>query len=173
MTGLSSKTLRSEHLTYRLLCAEDKDALRKLLSDRRVTEPAGFLPAETDAEFDAFFAGLTGHNACAAILRDRELIGYINVHKYCPDLAGFAGKRCVSTGFVIGAPYQGRGYGTEALKTITAALKDRYDLCFADHFEENIPSKRVIEKCGYRYVERYTVYFEELGRDITCLSYVY
>ncbi len=173
MTGQNEKTLRSERLTYRLLCADDKDTLRGLLADRSVTEPAGFLPAETEAAFDRFFAGLVRHNACIAILRDDKLIGYVNVHKYRPDLPEFAGKRCVSTGFVVGKPYQDRGYGTEALKTVTALLKNHCDLCFADHFEDNIPSRKVIEKCGYRYVEKYTVYFEELGRDITCLSYVY
>ena len=64
------------------------------------------------------------------------------------------------------------GYGTETLKTVTEYLRTRFDLCFADHFEGNEPSKRVIEKCGYSFFEKYTMYFDELGRETTCLSYV-
>ena len=171
--GTENKMLRSRRLTYRLMVPGDRDTLRELLSDRSVTEPAGFLPPETEDDFDVFFAGLTRRGACAAILRDRELIGYINVHEYRPDLPEYTGKRCVSTGFVIGKRYQGQGYAAEALQTVTVYLKQRFDYCFADHFVDNIPSKRVIEKCGYRFVEEYTIYFEELGRDITCCSYVY
>ncbi|MBQ7714462.1 MAG: hypothetical protein IJT70_01180 [Clostridia bacterium] len=54
MTGLKNKTLRSKRLEYRLLCESDKKRLSELLADRSVTEPAGFLPAETEEEFDGF-----------------------------------------------------------------------------------------------------------------------
>ena len=39
--------------------------------------------------------------------------------------------------------------------------------------EGNEASRRVIEKAGYRYVGRYAMFFEALGREMTCLSYVY
>ena len=63
MIGLTGKTLRSKRLTYRLLAGSDRDALAPLLADRRVTEPAGYLPAASRAEFDEFFAELTRENA--------------------------------------------------------------------------------------------------------------
>ena len=78
----------------------------------------------------------------------------------------------MSTGFVIGREYQNLGYATEALDTITAYLKQRFDYCVADHFVGNEPSRKVIEKCGYRYLETYSLFFEELGKEITCMSYV-
>lgn len=83
------------------------------------------------------------------------------------------GEKGVSIGFVIGKKYQNHGYATETLKTLTAYLKQMFDFCVADHFVGNDASKRVIEKCGYRYIEEYTVFFDELGKNMICLSYVY
>ena len=167
MIGLENRTLQSKRLTYRLLASADKAALREILSDRSVTEPAGFLPAATDAEFDAFFAELTRHNTGLAILQDDALIGYIHVRKYVPDQAAYRDKKCVSTGFVIGKQYQNRGYATETLETLTAYLGQSFDFCVAGHFIDNLPSQRVIEKCGYRHLETYTLFFEELGKEMT------
>lgn len=169
MIGMEGKTLRSERLTYRLLDPSDKAALGDMLSDRSVTEQAGFLPPE---DIESFFETLTANDTALAVLRDGELIGYIRVNKYVPDHPDYKDKVCVSTGFVINKKYHGKGYGTEMLKTVTEYLKSRFDLCFADHFKGNEPSKRVIEKCGYKYFEEYTMYFDELGREITCCSYV-
>lgn len=44
--------------------------------------------------------------------------------------------------------------------------------CFADAFTDNPASNALIRKCGYTYVEDYTMYFEKLGRTMTCHSYV-
>lgn len=173
MIGLENKTIRSNRLSYRLLTGSDKAALKKILSDREVTEPAGFRPAETELGFDIFFSELTRYNTGIAILRNGELIGYIHVNKYSPNMPEYEGKTCVSTGFIIGKPYQNNGYGTEALSAVTEYLKQSFDYCFADHFENNEPSRRVIIKCGYRYCDRYSMFFKELGREMTCLSYVY
>ena len=173
MIGLENKTFQSKRLTYRLLNAGDKEALREILSDKSVTEPAGFMPAATKAEFDDFFTELTQYNTGIAILSGETLTGYIHVHKYVPDQSEYSGKKCVSTGFVIGKKYQNQGYATETLETVTTYLKQTFDYCFASHFIENEPSKKVIEKCGYRYFEKYTMFFEELGKDMTLLGYVY
>ena len=172
MIGLEGKTLRSERLTYRLLTPADKPALRALLSSPDVTAPAGFFPAKTDAEFDEFFATLTQYHTALAVLLGDTLIGYIHVNRYHAD-GEYAEKYCVDTGFVIGKAYQRHGYGTEMLRTVTAYLKTKFDFCFADHFEDNEPSRRVILNCGYRYVDRYTCHFDALGCDKTCLSYVF
>ena len=172
MIGFEGRTLQSERLTYRLLAPSDRDALRGLLSDRSVTEPAGFLPASTPEAFDAFFADLTRNHSGVAILNGEGLIGYIHVNRYVADAPECLGKKGVSTGFVIGKAFQNRGYATETLETITAYLKLSFDYCVADHFAGNEPSRRVIEKCGYRYLETYSMFFEALGRDMTCLSYI-
>ncbi len=172
MIGLEDKTLRSKRLTYRLLELSDLDALSELLSDKSVTEPAGFMPANSKEKFNDFFATLTQYHTGIAILSDKTLIGYIHINRYVPDMPEYRGKNCVSVGFVIGKKYQNQGYATETLETITTYLKQSFDYCVADHFLGNESSKRVIEKCGYHYLETYSMFFDELGKEITCLSYI-
>ena len=46
MIGLDGKTLSSPRLTYSLLTGADAAALREILSDPTVTEPAGFRVGE-------------------------------------------------------------------------------------------------------------------------------
>ena len=172
MIGLENQKLQSKRLTYRLLEEADKDALREILSDKSVTEPGGFLPAGSAEEFDQFFAALTRYKTGIAILLGDMLIGYIHVNRHISEQPEFRGKTGVMLGFVIGKAYQNHGYATETLETITAYLKQTFDYCAADHFVGNEPSKRVIEKCGYRYLETYTMLFEALGEEKTCLSYI-
>ena len=172
MIGLEHKKLQSKRLTYRLLEEADKNALCDILSDRSVTEPGGFLPPKSKEEFDEFFATLTRYNTGIAILLGNTLIGYIHVNRHRSELPEFREKTGVMLGFVIGKAYQNHGYATETLETITAYLKQSFDFCIADHFVGNEPSKRVIEKCGYRYLETYTMLFEALGEEKTCLSYI-
>ena len=190
MIGLEGKNIRSERLQYRLLRQEDRPALRIILKERQVTAPAGFLPAQDDEAFDVFFQDLTRYQTAIALLLEGVLIGYCRVNRYRPDVPGYEQKTCVSTGFVIGKEYHGQGYGTEMLRTVTAYLLQQFDACFADCFAdlvgagqldacfadcfaENEPSRKTIEKCGYRFAEEYTLYFDELGEEKRCFSYVY
>ncbi len=172
MIGMQGKELSSQRLRYRLLEEGDKAALFQLLRDRDVTAPAGLLPAENEAAFDVFFDRLTQNHTGIAVLTGEELIGYCHVNPYRPDVEELKEKMCVGLGFVIGKDFQQKGYGTEMLKTVTEYLLFRFDACFADCFSDNDPSRKTIEKCGYRYVETYPMYFEELAEEKTCLSYV-
>lgn len=173
MIGMEGKTLRSRRLTYRLLEQEDRPALRELLRLPEVTCPAGFRPARNEREFDRFFAELTQYRAAIGVFAEQTLIGYFHVNPYHLQDPIYAEKHCVGVGFVIGKDHQGKGYGGEMLRTLTGMLKERFDFCFADYFEGNEPSRRVIEKCGYRFYERYTMTIEELGQTFTCVSNVY
>ena len=175
MIGLDGKTIASEHLSMRLLEEGDKKDLRTLLSDEDVTRPAGFLPAASDAEFDDFFATLTKYNTAIAVLLGSKLIGYCYVGRFVaeiPEAEKFKGKQSVSLGFVIGKEYQNHGYGTEMLRTVTSYLLERFDAVFADCFVGNTASQKLIEKCGYRYLGNYTLFFEELSEKKTCRCYV-
>ena len=102
----------------------------------------------------------------------REVIGYFHVNKYIPDKEEYRALNCVGVGFVIGKDYQNRGFGTEALTYLTEYLLTMFDACFADHFKENIPSKRVIEKSGYSYCEDYSMFFDGIGAEKICSSYI-
>ena len=173
MIGLENKTLTSERLSYRLLEERDKLQLASLLSDAEVTRPAGFLPSKSASEFDDFFATLTQYNTGIAVLLGDVLIGYIHVNKYVSSLPELVGKPCVSTGFVIGKAFQRKGYGTEMLNTLTNYLLGRFSACFADCFDNNPASEKLIRKCGYEYFEDYTMFFDGIGETKTCKSFIH
>ncbi len=171
MIDFKNVKLKSERLTYRLLCDEDKQALASMLNDKTVTEPAGFKPLKTNAEFNMFFYTLTKDNTGLGVFSDNNLIGYFHVNPYKDNSETFRNKKCAGVGFVIGKAYQRKGYGTETLKFLTDYILNFYDACFADHFSENIPSKKAIQNSGYTYKETYTMYFDELQSEKTCDSY--
>ena len=173
MIGLENKILTSERLSYRLLDERDRLTLASLLSDTEVTRPAGFLPAKSAAEFNDFFATLTKYNTGIAVLLGETLIGYIHVNKYVSSLPELVGMPCVSTGFVIGKAFQRRGYGTETLNTLTTYLLGRFSACFADCFDDNPASEKLIKKCGYEYLEDYTMFFDSIGENKTCKSFIH
>lgn len=172
MIGLEGKTLHSPRLCYKLLAEGNKPALAQILSDPAVTEPAGFRVAKTQEEFDAFFSGLTVYHTALGIYLKDTLIGYVHVNKEESDDPALMGKPCVSVGFVIGAKWQRMGFGTEMLNTITPYLLTQFAACYADCFAENEASRKTIEKCGYRYVEDYSYFFDGLGEEKVCHSYV-
>lgn len=173
MLKLENTILESKRLTYRLLSENDFADLYNILKDPDVTIPAGFMPFMSEEDFRTFFDRITQNNASIAILKHGEIIGYLHVNRWYPDVETYKGFNCAGLGFVIAKEHQNNGYATEMLQTITKYLKNIFDYCFADHFEDNPASKRVIEKSGYSFVEKYTMYFDELDRNITCFSYVF
>lgn len=62
-------------------------------------------------------------------------------------------------GYVLSKDYWGRGLVPEAVKrVIEYCFKDeKYDYLLCGHFSFNQQSKRVIEKCGFRYVKEMEV----------------
>ena len=82
---------------------------------------------------------------------------------------------CKNLGYVLGKPYWGRGYMTEAVRAaIDYAFRQmKLRLLTVTHYPANQRSKRVIEKAGFVYEGRLrdavTIYNGEL-RDLCCYS---
>lgn len=172
MIGLEGKTLHSARLNYKLLEDCHKSALAEILSSPAIAEPAGFRIAQNSAQFDEFYAGLTSVHTGVGIFLGDTLIGYIHVNKEKSGDPVLKNLPCVSVGFAIGKQWQRRGFGAEMLEEITAYLLTRFAACYADCFVENEASRRTIEKCGYHYVEDYSFFFNGLGEEKVCHSYL-
>jgi RimJ/RimL family protein N-acetyltransferase len=80
-----------------------------------------------------------------AIEVDGEFTGGIGLHKKM--------EHCFDVGYWITEKNWGKGFATEALKTITdlAFGELKIDRIQAFVFEGNEPSEKVLEKCGYEY----------------------
>jgi RimJ/RimL family protein N-acetyltransferase len=88
-----------------------------------------------------------------------EIVGWAGL-QYVPELDE------TEVGFLLGRPYWGKGYATEAA---SASLRFGFVQNHLDHIialvhPENIASQRVIEKCGLKYTEMITLW----GIDLLC-----
>ena len=82
-------------------------------------------------------------NILLGIFLNRKHIGNVRLSKMT--------KTTANVGILIGKKYWGKGYGTQALKKLNDYASDMglERLC-AGVFSFNLPSKRVLEKCGYK-----------------------
>ncbi len=97
------------------------------------------------------------------IYADDRLIGFINDCGMENDT--------IEIGYVIHPDYQGKGYATEAVHAmIEELLKMGFRKVKAGYFEENVASRRVMEKCGMKQLS-YTDEIEYRGITHKCLYY--
>ena len=167
----TSSVMRTERLSFRGFSDNDRNAVFALLSDPSAAEPAGFKALTTVQEAQAFLEGLIRDQALAVCLGD-EIIGYFRAYPERMDDEPYKSKDCISIGFVIRKDRRKNGYGAEMLRFLSDELRKTHDYVFADAFIENEASNALIRKCGFQYVEDYSMYFESLGREMTCHSYV-
>ena len=89
--------------------------------------------------------------------REREIIGWAGL-QYLPELNE------TEVGFLLDRPFWGKGYATDAA---LASLRFGFGQCNLDHIialvhPDNLASRRVIEKCGMRYVQTISLWDMEL-----------
>jgi [ribosomal protein S5]-alanine N-acetyltransferase len=90
---------------------------------------------------------------------ETEMAGWVGL-QFLPELNE------TEVGFLLDAPFWGKGYATEAAR---ASLQFGFDHFDFDHIialvhPENLASRRVIAKCGMSYVETIHLWDEDLMR---------
>lgn len=80
---------------------------------------------------------------------NNKVIGSIGVH-YDEKRKGTNAKMI---GYVLSEDYWGKGLMSEAVKEVIRYLfeEEKYDVISCYHYPFNTRSKRVIEKCGFKY----------------------
>lgn len=87
---------------------------------------------------------------------NHKVIGSLGLEKMSLSLGGeydnLAGREI---GYVLSKAYWGRGLMPEAVKAVIAYCfqNEKYDYLICSHSVTNNQSKRVIEKCGFRFVK--------------------
>lgn len=80
-----------------------------------------------------------------------------------------------SINYVLSDNYLGKGYMTEAIRTVIKFVFEEMniDLLSAFHYPENVKSKRVLERCGFDYemtIEKGCKRFDGIVFDAVCYS---
>ena len=113
-------------------------------------------------------------NRCDFALTDRasgKVIGSFGVMDR--PLRGYERYRQCELGYVLAKPYWGKGLMTEACKSVIRFCFEQLNLemLWISHFDFNTRSRRVIEKCGFRYIGQYPGVDSE-GKEAVLFRYV-
>lgn len=100
-----------------------------------------------------------------AIERGGKVIGSLGIEKYDEEkLPEFSDKSGRELGFVLSKSYWGNGYMAEAVRAVIDYLFRQVGLDFiaCGYFTDNPQSKRVQEKCGFKFY-KYSKYTTAYG----------
>ena len=103
-----------------------------------------------------------------------KVIGSLGVQCYnenqYPELSSLQGREI---GYVLSKDYWGQGLMPEAVKAVMDYLFDTVNLDFLiiGHFDWNSRSRRVIEKCGFRY-NKTLPYTTQFGKEERSVEYI-
>ena len=139
-------TIQASQITLKAVFPKDKDLALPLLQNKEIAKTY-MMPDFKDEEavvklFEAFRRLSEDPDRFVyGIYFEDRLVGFLNeTGKTEEDL---------ELGYFIDPAYWNRGFATEALKgSIGALFLMGYSSVTAAFFEENIASKRVMEKCG-------------------------
>ena len=84
---------------------------------------------------------------------NKKVIGSLGLHDI-KEITEFENIAAKEIGYVLSKDYWGKGLMTEAVKCVVDFCFDvlQLDALTVGHSAENIRSKRVVEKCGFRFV---------------------
>ncbi|MGM9880907.1 MAG: GNAT family N-acetyltransferase [Bacilli bacterium] len=82
-------------------------------------------------------------------------------------------NKALEIGYGLGSRYWGKGYMTEVVKAMLSYYLNEagYTTVYASFFEENIASKRVMEKCDMEYSHTCYKELEYLGKERNLIYY--
>ncbi len=162
-------TLTTPRLTLRPWLEHDAESLYKYARDPRVGPIAGW-PVHTSVEnsHEIIRNILSAENIWAITIRpDDKAVGSIGL------MASTASNlmlppREAEIGYWIGVPFWGCGYTPEAVREVVRYAFDDLGMetLWCGWFDGNEQSRRVSEKCGFRYVRSEERYWPLIERTV-------
>ena len=170
ITGI---TLTTERLTLRPFRESDLNDFHAYARVDGVGQMAGWAPHRNLEESRQILSRFIAEKRTFALEYKGNVIGSLGIEHYDESLyPEFDRLQVREIGYVLSKDYWGQGLMPEAVQAVIAYLFDTVglDLILVGHFDQNSRSRRVIEKCGFRYYK--TVPFEtRLGTTETALDY--
>ncbi|MGH6770461.1 MAG: GNAT family N-acetyltransferase [Xanthobacteraceae bacterium] len=157
--------LRTQRLVLRAPRLADAHDMAVLINDRRIAENTARVPHPyTLADAKAFIAYLRDgrERAFLVTLPDDTLVGSCGIGRLRGDTP--------EIGYWFGVPFWGRGYATEAARAVLdyAFGELGHDLLHAGARVSNPASRRVLEKCSFRWTGVVLQRVRALGASVPC-----
>ena len=171
---ISAVVLTTPRLTLRPWRESDLEDFYAYASVDGVGQMAGWNPHKSVEESRAILSSFIRHKKTFALEFEGRVIGSLGIEEYneenYPELAKFQGREI---GYVLSKDYWGRGLMPEAVRAVTKWLFDaeKLDFLLVGHFDWNAQSRRVIEKCGFRYIKT-TTYETRYDTVETSVEYI-
>lgn len=105
---------------------------------------------------------------------DAKVIGSLGVHESRASIGLDPELRVREIGYVLSKDYWNQGLMTEAVRAVIDFCFSRLqlDALTCGHFPHNLQSKRVIEKCGFHYLETRESHSRLLNKTFQVMGYV-
>lgn len=152
---LPKLTLETPRLILRKFELKDQDDCFKFLSDKkRCLDDGGYLPfTEKNEEYNQLMNKFLNDNGRLMIYskEHQKVIGTINLMDVQDRPI-----ECKEIGYVISPNYRREGYAYEAVSNLVKLLLDdlKLDMLIAGCFEDNIASKKMLEKLNFAFEGR-------------------
>ena len=166
--------IRTQRLVLRPWKEEDLADFHAYARVDGVGQMAGWHPHRSMEESGEILAMFMREKKVFAIEHEGRVVGSLGIECYnealYPELDSLRGREI---GYVLAKDCWGRGLMTEAVRAATGYLFEEVGLDFitVGHFDHNVRSRRVIEKCGFRYMK--TTDFEtQMGTVEKSMDYI-
>lgn len=115
-------------------------------------------------------------NVFAIMLKENgKVIGSVGLHcSWADEDPRFRNLNLIENGYVLSNSYWGQGLMPEAVKEVINFCFNEYqlDALTIKHFSNNNQSRRVIEKCGFLFVDQSEGYSSQLKKKHTYMKYI-
>ena len=166
-------TLFTERLILRGFHYSDLDDFFDYAKNPNVGPNAGWKPHENKRESLSVLRQFVNSDEVWAIVYkdNKKVIGSIGLHKDAKRSNRYA--RMI--GYALSEEYWGQGLATEAAKCVIQYGFEilKLDIISVYHYPHNYRSKRVIEKCGFKYegtLRQASILFDGNSYDEVCYS---
>lgn len=153
---ISNTILKTDSLILRPFKISDLDDFYEYASVEGVGEMAGWLPHKNKKESEQILNLFISGKKTFAIEYNKKVIGSLGIEEYDEELIpSLKMKMGRELGFVLSKNYWGQGLMTEAVLKVIEYCFNTLELDFlvCSHFIDNYRSKRVQEKCGFKYYQ--------------------
>lgn len=148
------KEIITKRLIIRHFTINDSSDLYEYAKSELVGPNAGWKPHKSEEESKEIVNMFIEDDESYAIVlkSENKVIGSIGFHDSKPDV-DLQDLEQREIGYVLNPKYWGNGYMPEALNAIIdyGFNKINLDLIWCGHYDFNNNSKRVVEKCGFKY----------------------
>ena len=174
---ISEISIHTERLWLRPLGLDDLDDFYAYASVPGVGEMAGWKHHESPEETRTILESMLRRREVLAIVHeaDQKMIGTLGLHPVSKAEAElFPQYRMRELGYVLSKAYWGQGLMPEAVRAVIRYSFDtlKLDALICCHFAENRQSRRVIEKCGFRFLRTGKFTSDSLKKTFDDLHYI-